>query len=60
MVGSSRCIDLAFQQDADGHFENSLYAGFLIPMDLVQPDIVLAVASSRKIGRHCLWIGLFG
>lgn len=42
--GFIRCLDLALKEAADGHLGDGLDAGFLVPVDLVNADIVLAVA----------------
>lgn len=49
----SRCLDIALQQTCDCHLRDGLGAGGLIPLDLVDADIVLAVSCGCE-SRHCL------
>lgn len=49
--GILRSLDLTLEEAADGHLGDGLDAGFLVPVDLVDADIVLAVAG-RGDGRH--------
>lgn len=44
-------LDVTLEQTADGHFSNSLDTSRLVAVDLVDSDIVLAVASSGYV-RH--------
>lgn len=43
-----RGLDITLQQDADGHLNDGLDTGFLIAVNLVNADIVLAVAGSSE------------
>ena len=55
-VGS---LDLALEKAADGHLGDGLLAGLLILVDLVDTDIVLAVASSRKASHSVVVVGFW-
>ena len=48
----SRSLNLSLQQHTDGHLHHRLHTGLLVPVDLVDTDIVLSVASSSDRGRH--------
>lgn len=48
-----RGLDITFQQDADGHLNDSLDTGLLITVNLVNADIVLAVAGSSQRAHDC-------
>jgi len=48
---SLRYLDRPLQQYADSHFRDCLDAGLLVPFDLVDADIVLAV-TCLSYGRH--------
>lgn len=43
-----RGLNLALEQAANGHFSDGLNAGLGISVDLVDADIVLAIASGSK------------
>lgn len=49
---SVRNVNVALQKAADGHLNHGLEAGLFIAVDLVDTDIVLAVAGSSKLRRH--------
>lgn len=48
-----RGLDITLQQDADGHLDDSLDTGLLITVNLVNADIVLAVAGSSQRVHDC-------
>jgi hypothetical protein len=51
-AGSLRGLDVSFKEDPHGHLHNGLSARSSIAVDLVQADVVLAVASVADL-RHC-------
>lgn len=54
-----RGVDLALEKAADGHLGDRLLASLLILVDLVDADIVLAIAGSRKAGHRVVDCGVF-
>lgn len=60
--GGLRGLDVTLQQHADGHLDHGLDTGLGVLVDLVDADIVLAVAGSSNV-RHGVrggigdWIG---
>ena len=50
-VVGSRCVDLAFEKAAHGHLCHSLDPRLLVPLDLADADIVLAVTGGGKSGH---------
>lgn len=48
-----RGLDISLEQAGYCHFRDGLDAGRLVPLDLVDPDIVLAVTSGCK-SSHCV------
>lgn len=51
MRADLRGIDLALQQNTDGHLHDGLHTGLLIAVHLVHANIVLAVAGSGERGH---------
>lgn len=51
-----RYVDGAFEENADGHFGDGLDAGFLVALDFVHADIVLAIAGCCYRCHCCLII----
>jgi hypothetical protein len=47
-----RGFNVSFQQTANCHLHDGLHARLLVAMDLVNADIVLAVAGSTELGGH--------
>jgi len=46
-----RGVDVALEEDADSHLHNGLNSSLLVLVDLVQPDVVLAIAGIAEL-RH--------
>jgi hypothetical protein len=51
VVGFLRCGYIALKEDADGHFGDRLDAGRFVAVDLVEADVVLAVAGAGELGH---------
>ena len=51
--GGLRGLNVTFEQHADGHFNDGLGAGFLVTVDLVETDVVLAIAGVAEF-CHCI------
>ncbi len=49
-----RRVDCTLQEHADGHLGDGLDAAFLVTVDLVYADVVLAIAGCCY-RRHCDW-----
>lgn len=48
-----RGLDITFQKGPDGHLYDRLDARLLVLVDLVQPNIVLAVAGIAQLRHDC-------
>ena len=49
--GSLRGLDVTLQKNADGHFYHGLYSCLLVPVNVVQPDVVLAITSVADLSH---------
>lgn len=41
--GHLRGLDVSFKESTDGHFGDSLDAGFLIAVDFINADVILSI-----------------